>query len=77
MKYIAPITALVITMTALTLAIIGKNSMIGYDIARKNQQKYYSSHSDEIQTKLKLLLEAGRLCNSVQHGLCGRLFNKG
>ena len=58
-KYIAPITALVITMTALTLAIIGKNSMIGYDIARKNQQKYYSSHSDEIQTKLKLLLEAG------------------
>ena len=58
-NYIAPITALVITMTALTLAIIGKNSMIGYDIARKNQQKYYSSHSDEIQTKLKLLLEAG------------------
>lgn len=35
MKYIAPITALVITMTALTLAIIGKNSMIGYDIAKK------------------------------------------
>ena len=34
-NYIAPITALVITMTALTLAIIGKNSMIGYDIARK------------------------------------------
>ena len=58
-KYIAPITALVITMTALTLAIIGKNSMIGYDIARKNQQKYYSSHSDEIQTKLKFLLETG------------------
>lgn len=58
-NYIAPITALVITMTALTLAIIGKNSMIGYDIAKKNQQKYYSSHSDEIQTKLKLLLEAG------------------
>ena len=54
-NYIAPITALVITMTALTLAIIGKNSMIGYDIAKKNQQKYYSSHSDEIQTKLKLL----------------------
>lgn len=48
-KYIAPITALVITMTALTLAIIGKNSMIGYDIAKKNQQKYYSSHSDEIR----------------------------
>ena len=40
-NYIAPITALVITMTALTLAIIGKNSMIGYDIARKNQQLFY------------------------------------
>ena len=39
--------------------VIGNNSMIGYDIAKKNQQKYYSSHSDEIQTKLKLLLEAG------------------
>ena len=43
-NYIAPITALVITMTALTLAIIGKNSMIGYDIAKKNQQKYYYSY---------------------------------
>lgn len=38
MNYIAPITALVITMTALTLAIIGKNSMIGYDIAKKSAE---------------------------------------
>ena len=39
--------------------VIGNSKWFVNYIAKKNQQKYYSSHSDEIQTKLKLLLEAG------------------
>lgn len=58
-KYIAPVTALVISVVALALAVIGSNTMLGYDIAQRKQQKYYDSHSDEIQTRLRKLLEDG------------------
>ena len=58
-KYIAPVTALVISIIALALAVIGSNTMLGYDMAQRKQQKYYDSHSEEIQTRLRKLLEDG------------------
>ena len=38
-KYIAPVTALVISIIALALAVIGSNTMLGYDMAQRKQQK--------------------------------------
>ena len=39
--------------------VIGSNTMLGYDMAQRKQQKYYDSHSEEIQTRLRKLLEDG------------------
>lgn len=58
-KYIAPITALVISVIALALVVIGNYQGIGYDMGRNKQQKYYDSHNDELQTRLRKLLEEG------------------
>lgn len=58
-RYIAPVTALLISVIALSFAIIGRYEMIGYDIGRKNAQKYYRQHSSEVQSELNELLKNG------------------
>lgn len=59
-EYIVPLTVLVISVIAAAFFVYADNSMISYDIAKKENLSYIAKHSEEIDTYLHALLDQGK-----------------
>ena len=59
-KYIAPVTSLVIAGIAAVIVTIQANHLWGYNLAEQKQKKYNQTHEQEIKEHLQTLLDNGQ-----------------
>lgn len=59
-KYLAPITSLVVAGIAAVIVTIQANHLWGYNLAEQKQKKYNQTHEQEIKEHLQTLLDNGQ-----------------